>query len=173
MTTSSIQLLDEKGLSAALDILVDSLAETYQGRSFALVGLLSRGDMIARRLKNALEEKGIQAQLGYVDISLYRDDLGKGGHPLLRSSYLPFSVDDAEIVLVDDVLFTGRTIRAALNVVMDYGRPQSVRLAVLIDRGGREMPIQPDFVGYISPKPGAEVSVLLSEVDHRDEVVLV
>lgn len=165
-------LLDASGLAAAVNLLANSIHIRHGNKPLALVGLLSRGDFIARRISSKLKELGHEIELGYIDISLYRDDLGQGNNPMLRSSHLPFSVDGAHIILVDDVLFTGRTIRAALNAVMDYGRPSQVELAVLIDRGGREMPIQPDYIGYTSRQPGARIAVSLFETDGIDRVVL-
>lgn len=165
-------LLDASGLAAAVDLVANSIHIRHGNKPLALVGLLSRGDFIARRISTKLKELGHEIELGYIDISLYRDDLGQGSNPMLRSSHLPFSVDEAHIILVDDVLFTGRTIRAALNAVMDYGRPSQVELAVLIDRGGREMPIQPDYIGYTSRQPGARIAVSLLETDGIDRAVL-
>lgn len=165
------QLLSAEELSVSLESLARAIFDRYFDKPLALVGLLSRGDIIARRLAVCLKELGLVVELGHLDISLYRDDLGMGKNPMLRSSDLSFSVDDMNILLIDDVLYTGRTIKAALNAVMDYGRPKSVGLAVLVDRGGREMPIQPDFIGVVSPVPGAEISVLLTEMDGKDEVI--
>ena len=165
-------LLDAPGLAAAVELVSNSIRIRHGNKPLALVGLLSRGDLLARRIAAKLREQGQEIELGYIDISLYRDDLGQGSNPTLRSSHLPFSVDDAHIILVDDVLFTGRTIRAALNAVMDYGRPAKVELAVLVDRGGREMPIQPDYIGYTSLHPGARIAVSLTESDGMDRVIL-
>lgn len=175
MSTSPEQnvLLDASGLAAAVDLLANGIHIRHGNKPLALVGLLSRGDFIARRIAARLRELGQEIELGYIDISLYRDDLGQGSNPTLRSSHLPFSVDEAHIILVDDVLYTGRTIRAALNAIMDYGRPAKVELAVLIDRGGREMPIQPDYIGYTSQHPGAKVAVSMTEAGDIDRVVLV
>ncbi len=171
-TPSPEVLLDAAGLRAAVESLAKAIHASRDDRPMALVGLLSRGDLIARRVAALLEERGQKAHLGHLDISLYRDDLGHGANPTLRSSHLPFSVDDARIILVDDVLFTGRTIRSALNAVMDYGRPAKVELAVLVDRGGREMPIQPDYTGYSSCRPGEKIAVFLTESDGEDKITL-
>lgn len=175
MSTEQTVLLDEAGLAAAVEKLSSEIANTPWDVPVVLVGLLSRGDLIARRIAGKLSEAGKEVSTGYLDISLYRDDLGKGmkgTKPTLRSSHLPADVDEARVILVDDVLFTGRTINAALNAVMDYGRPSRMELAVLVDRGGREMPIQPDYVGYTSCHPGARVIVSLKESDGQDLVVI-
>jgi len=143
----------------------------------ALVGIRSRGVPLARRLSAKLEAlDGRQVPVGALDINLYRDDLSRvGDHPVLRRTEIPFEVDEAVLVLVDDVLFTGRTIRAALDGVMDLGRPRMIQLAVLVDRGHRELPIRADYVGKNVPTAmDQQVEVLLSETDKgEDEVVLV
>lgn len=172
MPSEQTILLNAAELSTAVDKLVDAIHKSTWDHPVALVGLLSRGDLIAKRIAKRLEEKGKQVFLGHLDISLYRDDLGSGANPTLRSSHLPFTIDGTRIILVDDVLYTGRTIRSALNAVMDYGRPSKIELAVLIDRGGREMPIQPDYLGYASTIPGAQINVSLSESDGIDCVTL-
>jgi len=135
--------------------------------SLAIVGIRARGDVLAVRIATV--------PLGSLDITLYRDDLTRIGYaPIVRESALDFSVDDKVVVLVDDVLFTGRTIRAAMDALVDYGRPRAIRLAVLVDRGHRELPIRADFVGKNVPtKPTDDVRVHLIEVDGRDEVELI
>jgi pyrimidine operon attenuation protein/uracil phosphoribosyltransferase len=140
------------------------------------VGIRARGDLIAARLRQAISaNEGIDLPLGSLDITLYRDDLTRIGHaPVVRESVIPFSVDDRIVVLVDDVLFTGRTIRAAMDALVDYGRPRAIRLAVLIDRGHRELPIRADYVGKNVPTAVADdVRVQLVEAGGRDEVELV
>jgi pyrimidine operon attenuation protein/uracil phosphoribosyltransferase len=140
------------------------------------VGIRARGDLIAARLRQAISaNEGIDVPLGSLDITLYRDDLTRIGHaPVVRESVIPFSVDDRIVVLVDDVLFTGRTIRAAMDALVDYGRPRAIRLAVLIDRGHRELPIRADYVGKNVPTAVADdVRVQLVEAGGRDEVELV
>ncbi|HJQ99649.1 MAG TPA: bifunctional pyr operon transcriptional regulator/uracil phosphoribosyltransferase PyrR, partial [Candidatus Polarisedimenticolaceae bacterium] len=131
---------------------------------------------LARRLAATLGAiEGKAPPVGVLDINLYRDDLSRiADHPVLRRTEIPFEVDDATIVLVDDVLFTGRTVRAALDAVMDLGRPRAIQLAVLVDRGHRELPVKADFVGKNVPTAPAEhVDVLLKETDGRDEVFIV
>ena len=142
----------------------------------AIVGIRSRGDVLAARLRDAIRtNENVGVPLGSLDITLYRDDLTRIGYaPIVRESALDFSLDDKVVVLVDDVLFTGRTIRAAMDAVVDYGRPRAIRLAVLVDRGHRELPIRADFVGKNVPtKPTDEIRVHLLEVDGRDEVELI
>ena len=144
--------------------------------SIAIVGIRSRGDVLAVRLRDAIRtNENAIVPLGSLDITLYRDDLTRIGYaPIVRESALDFSVDDKVVVLVDDVLFTGRTIRAAMDALVDYGRPRAIRLAVLVDRGHRELPIRADFVGKNVPtKPTDDVRVHLNEVDGRDEVELI
>ena len=141
----------------------------------AIIGIRSRGDLLASRLRDAISgNEGIEVPLGFLDITLYRDDLTRVGYaPQVKETRIPFSVDDKVVVLVDDVLFTGRTVRAALDAIVDYGRPRAIRLAVLVDRGHRELPIRADFVGKNVPTtPADDIRVRLSEADGRDEVEL-
>ena len=144
--------------------------------ALAIVGIRSRGDVLADRLRGAIAmHENAQVPLGSLDITLYRDDLTRIGYaPVVHESALDFSVDEKVVVLVDDVLFTGRTIRAAMDALVDYGRPRAIRLAVLVDRGHRELPIRADFVGKNVPtKATDDVRVHLIEADGRDEVELV
>lgn len=145
--------------------------------SLALIGIRTRGVPIARRLSEALAEIAkVDVPTGVLDITLYRDDLMRhpvGPQPVLRRTEIDFSIDDRRIVLVDDVLYTGRTIRAALDALIDFGRPRAIELVVLVDRGHRELPIKADYVGKNLPTSLQEsVQVKLSEVEDRDEVVL-
>jgi pyrimidine operon attenuation protein / uracil phosphoribosyltransferase len=144
--------------------------------ALAIVGIRARGDALASRIRDAIaSHEGTQVPLGAIDITLYRDDLTRIGYaPVVRESDIPFSVDERVVVLVDDVLFTGRTVRAAMDALVDYGRPRAIRLAVLVDRGHRELPIRADFVGKNIPTAaGDDVRVHLVEVDGRDEVEMV
>ena len=141
----------------------------------ALVGIRTRGVPLARRLKGIIA--GInqhEVPTGALDITLYRDDLMRhavGAQPLVRSTEIPFSIDDKRILLVDDVLYTGRTIRAALDALIEFGRPKAIQLVVLVDRGHRELPIKADYVGKNLPtSPAESVQVHLAETDGRDEV---
>jgi pyrimidine operon attenuation protein / uracil phosphoribosyltransferase len=143
----------------------------------AIVGIRSRGEHLARRLAAQLQQiAGRAVPTGALDITLYRDDLMRqpvGPQPLVRSTEIPFSIDDRVILLVDDVLYTGRTVRAALDALIDFGRPQAIQLVVLVDRGHRELPIKADYVGKNLPTSRREsVQVRLEEVDGDDEVVI-
>jgi pyrimidine operon attenuation protein/uracil phosphoribosyltransferase len=141
----------------------------------ALVGIRTRGVPLARRLAHIIHEiNGHTVPTGALDITLYRDDLMRhaiGTQPVVRSTEIPFSIDDRRILLVDDVLYTGRTIRAALDALVEFGRPRAIQLVVLVDRGHRELPIKADYVGKNLPTSSSEsVQVHLTEVDGRDEV---
>jgi pyrimidine operon attenuation protein/uracil phosphoribosyltransferase len=141
----------------------------------AVVGIRRRGETLARRLLPLLEHAGLKsAHYGVLDITLYRDDLTTiGPHAVVRGTEIDFDLTGTWLLLVDDVLQTGRSVRAALDALTDFGRPQAIRLAVLIDRGGRELPIQPDFVGlHTDTEPHHDVRVKLAEVDGVDEVEL-
>jgi pyrimidine operon attenuation protein/uracil phosphoribosyltransferase len=147
------------------------------GSGIALVGIHTRGAVLARRLHAHLEElAAAPVPLGDIDISFYRDDLGgrePGGMPVVHSSHLDFDLAGRTVVLVDDVLFTGRTVRAAIDALFDYGRPERVQLAVLADRGHRELPIRPDYTGKNLPTARDErVYVRLEEIDGVDEVAI-
>lgn len=141
----------------------------------ALIGVRSRGVPLARRLsQNIASIAGHEIPTGVLDITLYRDDLMRhpvGPQPVVRSTEIPFSIDDRRILLVDDVLYTGRTVRAALDALIDFGRPRSIQLVVLVDRGHRELPIKADYVGKNLPTSARQsVQVRLEEIDGRDEV---
>lgn len=155
---------------------IGRIAEGEEKRAdgpLAVIGLISHGDLLAKRLVAGLKERGIDALYGAIDISLYRDDLDMRAEKLpLRSSYLPFSTDGLHVILVDDVLYTGRTIRAALNALFEYGRPARVELQTLADRKGRQVPISADFTCFhLEPEAGKEVQVRLEETDGKDEIV--
>lgn len=142
-------LLDAAGVEATLDVLARKVAAYAEARTIVLVGIQTGGVHLARRILTRLPGLGVaQAPLGVLDITLYRDDIFLGlQQPLVRRTDLPFEVQDADVILVDDVLYTGRTIRAALDALVDFGRPRAIRLAILVDRGLREYPIQADWVG--------------------------
>lgn len=140
-----------------------------------LVGIRKRGVPLAERIRKQITKiEGEEIPLGVLDITLYRDDVHKvAPQPLVESTDIPFSVENMVVVLVDDVLFTGRTVRAAMDAVMDFGRPRAIQLAVLVDRGHRELPIRADFVGKNVPTSARELAkVYLKETDERDEVVI-
>ncbi len=171
MTQPDRILCDAARLTAHITSLADQIASAHHSDiPLRLIGVRSRGVPIAERIAHELTTRlGIAIPVGAVDITLYRDDLtGSGRWPVLRGTDVPFDVEDAEIVLVDDVLYTGRTIRAAMNAVCDLGRPASVKLAVLVDRGGRELPIHPDYVGMrveVSPTAIVRVHVAPHDID--------
>jgi pyrimidine operon attenuation protein/uracil phosphoribosyltransferase len=171
-------LLDGDRLQRTLVRMAHEIAEHDPDVSaMALVGIQRRGVEIAERLASYLEDfYGARPETGAIDITFYRDDLDTRAaydQPVVHSTSIPFDVQDRRIVLVDDVLFTGRTIRAAVEALFDYGRPATVQLAVLVDRGHRELPIRPDFVGKNVPTSRSErIEVRLSEIDGFDEVTL-
>lgn len=166
-------VLDEEGIEQAVHRLADAILANTTGM-LSIVGIRSRGDEVAERVCNRIAESERELQYGVLDISLYRDDLEHlSRNPTLQSSDITFPVEGAHIVLVDDVLFTGRTIRAALDAINDYGRPGKVELAVLVDRGWRELPIQPDYVGHeLETARLDRVIVSLIGSDGQDEVTL-
>lgn len=160
-----MKLLDEPAVDAAIERLADSLYAAYEPLSEqppAVVGIHTGGFWVAERLHTRLGERmSLAGEIGGLDISFYRDDFSRiGVHPRVRPSRLPFEIEQREVLLVDDVLFTGRTVRAALNEIFDYGRPSRVRLAVLVERGGRELPVCADAVGErLSPQPGEQIKL--------------
>ena len=170
----SLPLLDADEMGRTMKRLAHEIVENNGGTEhLVLVGLLSRGYPLAVRLAEAIEQfEGVRIPVGSLDIGLYRDDISRRADPpSLRPSSIPASVDEATIVLVDDVLFTGRSVRAAMDALLDFGRPARVRLAVLVDRGHRELPIRPDFVGKNLPTSIAQdVQVRLREMDGEDRV---
>ena len=171
-------LMDRERISRSLTRIAHEIVERNRGvGDLALVGVRTRGVPIARRLAATLREiTGVEVATGALDITLYRDDLMKtavGPQPIVRRTEIPFSIDGRHIVLVDDVLYTGRTIRAALDALIDFGRPSTIQLVVLVDRGHRELPIKADYVGKNVPTSLSEsVAVRLAEIDGRDEVTL-
>ncbi|HEY3756554.1 MAG TPA: bifunctional pyr operon transcriptional regulator/uracil phosphoribosyltransferase PyrR [Opitutaceae bacterium] len=166
--------IDAKAVKAALERLASGIAERHgSASSLWLLGVANGGVPVAERLKQALEEKGLEPCLGTVDISFHRDDIGR--HPIpkeFKPTSLPGDVAEATVILVDDVLFTGRTIKAALDELFDHGRPARVELAVLADRGGRTLPIAPDYVG-LKVEAGAteNVAVKLDPAAPENDVI--
>lgn len=168
--------LDAEEIAAGVARLATAIREKHLGKPIALIGIRSRGDEVAERVLTILsEDDDWELSFGVLDISLYRDDFEHlHENPLLQESDIAFPVEGAHIILVDDVLFTGRTIRAALDALSDYGRPAKVELAVLIDRGHREMPLQPDYVGIaLDTQRLDHVLVSLEGTDGKDEVRIV
>jgi pyrimidine operon attenuation protein/uracil phosphoribosyltransferase len=170
--------MDADRISRALVRIAHEIVERNRGvDELALVGIRTRGVPIARRLARAiLDITSEEVPTGALDITLYRDDLMRqpvGPQPVVRRTEIPFSIDDRRILLVDDVLYTGRTIRAALDALIDFGRPRAIQLVVLVDRGHRELPIKADYVGKNLPTSLKQtVQVRLQETDGADEVVL-
>jgi pyrimidine operon attenuation protein / uracil phosphoribosyltransferase len=168
--------MDADRMSRSLARIAHEILERNRGvEELAFVGIRTRGVPIAKRLARAIHElNGHDIATGALDITLYRDDLMRhavGPQPLVRRTEIPFSIDDKRILLVDDVLYTGRTIRAALDALIDFGRPKAIQLVVLVDRGHRELPIKADYVGKNLPTALSQsVQVHLLEVDGRDEV---
>lgn len=171
------KILDAAEMDRMLSRMTHRILEVHQGADqMALVGIQTRGVFLARRLREKIAEaEGQDVPTGQMDITLYRDDWTQiGHHPVVQATDIPFSVDGKSIILVDDVLFTGRTIRAAMDALIDFGRPGRIELAVLVDRGHRELPIQADYVGrQVETRRSETVNVLLAEHDGRDEVVIV
>jgi pyrimidine operon attenuation protein/uracil phosphoribosyltransferase len=172
------QVMDADRMSRALTRIAHEILERNRGLDeIALVGIRTRGVPLARRLARALREiNGDDVPTGALDITLYRDDLMRnpvGPQPVVRRTEIPFSIDARKILLVDDVLYTGRTIRSALDALIDFGRPRAIQLVVMIDRGHRELPIKADYVGKNLPTSARQsVRVRLQEVDGADEVVI-
>ena len=163
---------DAKDIAAALKTLAERILADDPELP-ALVGIHTNGVPLAQRLAALIAGKTGQPETGTLDITLYRDDLAGRALPLVKGSEIPFNVEGRRIVLIDDVLFTGRTIRAALNELSDFGRPRCVQLCVLVDRGHRELPIRPDFVGKNVPTSQREIiKVKVQEFDGKGEVIV-
>ncbi len=170
------KILDQEGINRAITRIAHEIIEKNKGSAqLCVVGIRNRGVYIAQRIAECIKKiEGINILAGALDITLYRDDLAlASGQPLVRKTEIDFDINDKNLVLVDDVLYTGRTIRAALDALIDFGRPKSIQLAVLIDRGHRELPIRADFVGKNIPTSKKEsVEVRLQETDGSDEVLI-
>jgi pyrimidine operon attenuation protein/uracil phosphoribosyltransferase len=168
--------MDADRISRSLARIAHEILERNRGtENLALVGIRARGVPLAARLAAQLKlVSGVDVPIGSLDITLYRDDLMRtpvGPQPVIRRTEIPFSIDGRHILLVDDVLYTGRTIRAALDALIDFGRPSAIQLVVLVDRGHRELPIRADYVGRNIPTARQQsVQVRLEEIDGRDEV---
>lgn len=174
MTTRTIMI--GRDIERSLDRISLEIVERNHGvAGLSIVGIHTGGVFLAQRIKQRIEEREeVTLPAGNLDITLYRDDWSLiSQNPIVKKSDIGFLLEDKRVVLVDDVIFTGRTIRAAMDAIMDYGRPLSIQLAVLVDRGGRELPIQPDYIGMnVSVAANERVDVLLAEKDARDAVVL-
>lgn len=169
-------LMDEMAIKRALTRIAHEIIERNKGvQNVALVGIQRRGGPIAERIAERIAEiEGVKVPVGILDITLYRDDLTTlASQPQIHRTAVNFNINDLTIVLVDDVLYTGRTVRAAMDALIDLGRPRCIQLAVLVDRGHRELPIKADFIGKNVPTSRQEIiSVMIQEVDGRDEVVI-
>jgi pyrimidine operon attenuation protein/uracil phosphoribosyltransferase len=167
------EVMDATAVERAITRIAHEVLEANKGAGgVALVGIVTRGAALAQRLAEQIGRiEGAEVPVGTLDISFYRDDVGSSLHPEVHRTDIPFDPNGRTVVLVDDVLFTGRTIRAALDAIMDYGRPYCIQLAVLVDRGHRELPIRADYVGKNVPTSRKErVKVRLTEVDGSDGV---
>ena len=170
------QLMDEKAIGRAITRISHEIIERNKGiEDVVLVGIKTRGVPIADRIGKKIQQiEGASVNTGEVDITLYRDDLKKiDVDPVINGSNVQFSIDDKIVILVDDVLYTGRTVRSALDAIIDIGRAKAIQLAVLVDRGHRELPIRADYVGKNVPTSKGEIiSVKLSEIDGEDSVTI-
>ncbi|MFA4853767.1 MAG: bifunctional pyr operon transcriptional regulator/uracil phosphoribosyltransferase PyrR [Candidatus Omnitrophota bacterium] len=170
------KILDQEGINRAIMRIAHEIIEKNKGTTeLCVIGIRNRGVYIALRLAECIKKiEGKEIATGALDITLYRDDLAlASGQPLVRKTEIDFDINNKNLVLVDDVLYTGRTIRAALDALIDFGRPKSIQLAVLVDRGHRELPIRADFVGKNIPTSKKEsVEVHLQESDGSDEVLI-
>ena len=167
--------MDESEIERTLTRIAHQILEANNGaENIALVGIVTRGDILANKLVAKIQEiEGVEVPFGHLDISFYRDDYAVRLAPAVHETRISFNIDGKDIVLVDDVLYTGRTIRAALDALMDMGRPRTVQLAVLVDRGHRELPIRADFVGKNVPSSSDEnVRLFLKELDGVSEVAI-
>uniref|UniRef100_UPI004049CBB8 bifunctional pyr operon transcriptional regulator/uracil phosphoribosyltransferase PyrR n=2 Tax=Dissulfurimicrobium sp. TaxID=2022436 RepID=UPI004049CBB8 len=169
-------IMDNKEMDRAITRMAHEIVEENKGvRNIAIIGIRTGGVPIAERLIERIAAiEGTKPSLGVLDITLYRDDWSRlSHHPIVRKTEIPFSIDDKVIVLVDDVLYTGRTVRAALDALTDIGRPKKIQLAVMVDRGRRELPIQADYTGLsVQTSADEHVNVYLNEIDGSDEVVI-
>jgi len=168
-------ILNAEDFRRALTRIAHEVVERNRGgHEVVFVGILTRGVPLAQRLANNIRElEGTEVPVGVLDIGLYRDDIPLAAPPQVHHTDIPGDITGKSVILVDDVLYTGRSIRAAMDALIDYGRPRSIQLAVLVDRGHRELPIRPDYVGKNVPTSrDEEVTVRVTEVDGRDEVAL-
>jgi pyrimidine operon attenuation protein/uracil phosphoribosyltransferase len=176
MSAAAKVVMDGRDVERAVRRIAHEIVEKNRGaQGLALVGIRTRGVPLARRIASLIGElEGEEVPLGILDITMYRDDIFDRPQPEVRETDIPFDVTDRSLVIVDDVLYTGRSVRAAIDALIDFGRPRCVQLAVLVDRGHRELPIRPDFVGKNIPTSRSEkIKVLLREVDGGEDAVLI
>ncbi len=171
------KITDANGLKRTIVRLAHEIIEQNKGtESLVIIGIRTRGVFLAKRLIQEIQNiENVEIPLGVLDITMYRDDFRQRlKQPTVQQTNIPFEIDDKNIIIIDDVLFTGRTIRSALEALMSFGRPTRIQLAVLVDRGGRELPIHPDFVGKNIPTSiGEEIQVKMNEIDDEDCVLLI
>ena len=171
------QIMTATEMERALNRLAHEIVERHRGtKNLALIGIRRRGDTLAKRLAKAiLDFEKVRVPVGYLDINLYRDDLSTvSTQPVIQSTEIHFPIVNISIVLVDDVLYTGRTVRAAMDALLDYGRPKSIQLCILIDRGHRELPIEANYVGkFVQTTDNEIIEVKLTEIDQQECVMLV
>jgi len=170
-------ILDESDISRILKRIAHNILEIHKGAgNLALIGIHTRGVYLAKRIQSIIYSiEGVNIPTGTIDITLYRDDWTKiSSNPIVQTTNISFSVDNKQIILVDDVLYTGRTIRAAMDAIVDFGRPDRIELAVLVDRGYRELPIQANYVGKLYKiRRSKTINVMLKEHDNEDKVLIV
>lgn len=168
-------LLDDKAVERSINRITHEIIERNAGtKNLGLIGIRTRGIYLAKRIRDkVLAIENIELPLGILDITMYRDDISKLKTPEIKKTDIRFDLNNATIILVDDVIYTGRTTRAAMDAIMDLGRPKKIQMAVLVDRGLRELPIRPDYIGiFHSITAEEEILVKLREIDGKDEVVL-
>jgi pyrimidine operon attenuation protein/uracil phosphoribosyltransferase len=168
-------LLDRKGLERTINRMSHEIIERNEGcAQLSLIGIRTRGVHVAERIREKIRDiEGIALPLGILDITMYRDDIFKLKSPQVKKTEIPFDVNNLTIILTDDVMHTGRTTRAAIDAIMDLGRPKKIQLAVLVDRGERELPIHPDYAGIrYTAHPEEEVLLRLRDLDGKDEVIV-
>ncbi|MFO7971662.1 MAG: bifunctional pyr operon transcriptional regulator/uracil phosphoribosyltransferase PyrR [Desulfobacterales bacterium] len=169
-------VLDSADINRTIERITREILEEHKGvKNLTLIGIQTRGVYLAKRIRSSIKQiEGIEIPTGEMDITLYRDDWTRiSPNPVVKTTNISFSVDGKQIVLVDDVLFTGRTTRAAMDALMDFGRPDRIELAVLVDRGHRELPIQANYVGtFVETRRSETVNVLLREHDGEDKVII-
>ena len=174
--TEDVTILDDSDIDRILKRITHRILEVHKGtKDLILIGIQTRGVHIARRIRENIRAiEGVDVPTANVDITLYRDDWTRiNTQPIVQSTDIPFSLDDKQVVLVDDVLYTGRTTRAAMDAIIDFGRPKRIELAVLVDRGHRELPIQADYVGkVVSTRKEETVNVLMKEQDGEDGAMI-
>lgn len=168
-------LLDERDMERVINRIVFEIIERNKGcERLSLIGIRTRGVFLGERVRKKIKDmENIDLELGVLDITLYRDDIFKLKVPEVKKTEIPFDVNNRIIILFDDVIHTGRTVRAAIDAIMDLGRPKGIQLAVLVDRNERELPIKPDYVGlFHNVRPEEEIMVQLKEIDERDQVIV-